>query len=288
MTSPPGLRDRVRQLVKRSPGTQGAFGAAVGMDKVKLSKSLHGTRQFTPHELMGIAEFCEVSVAWLLFGGTDAVPAPVAEKTAADPSRAGREARERILQATWVLLARHGYQDVRIADVANLARVSPSLIHYHFLTRDELLNLAMQRNFTATYAAQQDELLAITRADERISRLIELQLPLEGPAMEDWRVWAHMWSQANIHPRYRDLHCELMEQWNRFIATTLSLGQSQRLFRPFDVDLRSAQLTAMINGLGLQVLTGAAAASADAMREQLQDFVTTAIRVSSPPPNNSA
>ena len=45
-------------------------------------------------------------------------------------------ARARILDAAVKLVAREGINDVRIARIAQEAGVSPSLLHYHFATRD--------------------------------------------------------------------------------------------------------------------------------------------------------
>ncbi len=77
------LRRRVRSLIHSRPGAQREFAAAIGLDESKLSKSLSGTRRFSPHELVRIAEYSGVTVNWLLNGSDDArtvaaVPAPTA------------------------------------------------------------------------------------------------------------------------------------------------------------------------------------------------------------------
>src|SRR6185437_8788276 len=84
------LRDRVRGLVKTMPGAQREFAAAIGLDETKLSKALNGTRRFSPHELVRVAEHCGVTVNWLLNGSDDAltvtaVPAPAARPASDDP-----------------------------------------------------------------------------------------------------------------------------------------------------------------------------------------------------------
>ena len=48
-------------------------------------------------------------------------------------------ARERILEAACDLIAAEGIDDVRIARVANRARVSTALVHHYFSTREDLL-----------------------------------------------------------------------------------------------------------------------------------------------------
>jgi AcrR family transcriptional regulator len=59
-----------------------------------------------------------------------------------------RGARERILAAAVRRIAREGIDDVRIARIAIDAGVSPSLIHYHFASREALLAEALEYSYT--------------------------------------------------------------------------------------------------------------------------------------------
>lgn len=71
------VEDRVRALIEQSGLTQEAFGASVGMDSTKLSKSLNGKRRFSSLELARIAEAAHRTVDWLLSGEETAVAARV-------------------------------------------------------------------------------------------------------------------------------------------------------------------------------------------------------------------
>ena len=42
-----GVEERVRQLIRESDLTHTEFGARIGLEKTKLSKSLAGSRRFT-------------------------------------------------------------------------------------------------------------------------------------------------------------------------------------------------------------------------------------------------
>ena len=55
------LRQRVRDVLRRYPDSQRAFAERIGLDPTKLSKSLTGTRRFTPGELTRIAEVSGVT-----------------------------------------------------------------------------------------------------------------------------------------------------------------------------------------------------------------------------------
>ncbi|GAB2634798.1 TetR/AcrR family transcriptional regulator [Prescottella soli] len=262
-----GLRQRVRQLVDRSPGTQADFAAAVGLDQVKLSKSLNGSRQFRPVEVMRIATWCDVSVAWLVYGTDDPVPG-----TAEDEARVTGTVRDRIMDAAWDVLIRHGYVNARVVDVAERARVSIGTVESHFLTRDELLHLAMHRKFSENFAEQRATLLRISSPRDRLLRLVDLQLPDTASPTDDWGGWLQMWSWGHSHRRFNKLHCDLVARWNAFIEELLREGQARGDFRKLDAGDVTAQLTAMIDGLGLQVLIGVPGATNESMRRQLHLF----------------
>ena len=81
------VEERVRQLIKESGLTQTEFGARVGIEKTKLSKSLTGSRRFTSLELALVAEQGGVTVDWLLTGAEDGFA--TAARTGADGVSAG-------------------------------------------------------------------------------------------------------------------------------------------------------------------------------------------------------
>ena len=77
-----GVEERVRQLIKESDLTHTEFGARIGLEKTKLSKSLAGRRRFTSLELALAAQQGGVTVDWLLTGTEDSFAA--AARTRAD------------------------------------------------------------------------------------------------------------------------------------------------------------------------------------------------------------
>lgn len=278
MNTEAGLRERVRQLVERSPGTQSDFAFAIGLDKVKLSKSLSGSRQFTSIEVVRIAKYCEVSADWLLYGD--------AGSEDGDPYRGDRAStvelsrmRDRILASAWDVLTRKGYEATQVVDVAMKAGVTPAKVNYFFLTRDELLNYAMHRKFSTTFDDQWARLVQVESARERLMLLIEMQLPDTDKLTDDWSGWVQLWSWGDSRTRFRQLHCEIVEQWNESIEEIVVLGQKQGHFRKCDPTDAAMQLTALVNGLGLQVILGVPGATADSMRRQLRLYVETVLDV---------
>jgi AcrR family transcriptional regulator len=269
------LRKRVRELIRTMPGAQRDFANAIGLDETKLSKALSGTRRFSPHELIRVAEHCGVTVNWLLNGSDDAVtvtavPPPTARAVG---QLEQTEPRRRILETAWRLIAERGYHRVRIADIAEACGTSTAAIHYHFPTKDDVLNEALRYTVKLAFDRQVAELHTIDGAHERLLRLIELQLPAEGQLRAEWSVWLQVWNESAVNPAMRSLYWDSYDRWYRTVAMTVRTGQEQHVFRELDAEQVTAQLTAMIDGLGIQVLTCRPGSSVATMRELLHDFI---------------
>ena len=269
------LRKRVRELIRTMPGPQRDFANAIGLDETKLSKALSGTRRFSPHELIRVAEHCGVTVNWLLNGSDDAVtvtavPPPAARAVG---QLEQTEPRRRILETAWRLIAERGYHRVRIADIAEACGTSTAAIHYHFPTKDDVLNEALRYTVKLAFDRQVAELHTIDDAHQRLLHLIELQLPAEGQLRAEWSVWLQVWNESAVNPTMRSLYWDSYDRWYRTVAMTIRTGQEQRVFRELDAEQVTAQLTAMIDGLGIQVLTCRPSSSVATMRELLHDFI---------------
>jgi AcrR family transcriptional regulator len=78
--------------------------------------------------------------------------APLPERTAAPPKRAGRppgrhadETRERILDVAEELFANNGYNGTSLRDVARAAELQTAAIGYHYPTKEELFDTVVRR-----------------------------------------------------------------------------------------------------------------------------------------------
>jgi AcrR family transcriptional regulator len=269
------IAQRVRRAIGRTGATRREFAAAIGLDESKLSKSLSGRRRFTTDELAAISRRADVPLAELVHGERPAVtatPGPsVTPARADDPDGA----RKRILDAAWTLIAQRGYHQVRVADVADAAGTSSAAVHYHFPGKEALLGEALRHNVELAFDRQSAALADLPDPRERLVRLLDLQLP-EGPVLEpEWSIWMQVWSEAVVDPSRRDLYREAQDRWVRTVVMTLEDGAAGGDFRGGDQTVRARQLTALVDGLGIGVMTGAS--SAGDMRAALHDFLEHSI-----------
>ncbi|MFD0920234.1 TetR/AcrR family transcriptional regulator [Saccharopolyspora rosea] len=272
------LRQRVRDVLRRYPDSQRAFAERIGLDPTKLSKSLTGTRRFTPGELTRIAEVSGVTVNWLINGRDDAETVAAAPRRSArsgpepgDSREAGRY--QQILDAAWKLIAERGYHSVRISDVAQACGTSAATIHYYFPGRDDLLTETLRYSVRLAFDRQVAELHSISDAHERLLRLVELQLPTPGLLRSEWSIWLQVWNESALNPDLQVLHSDSYTRWHETIARTIRQGQQQGVFTDTDAEELTVTLTALVDGLGIQVLTGRPGRSVERMRRVLRDFV---------------
>ena len=269
------LPDRVRRAIERTGATRREVAAAIGLEETKLSKSLAGRRRFAPDEVAALAAHLGVGVGELLPPVT-AEPGPAVRTGAADDPDG---ARKRILDAAWTLIAERGYHHVRVADVAATAGTSSAAVHYHFPGKEALLGEALRHDVALAYDRQSAALAGIADPHARLLRLLELQLP-EGPVLEpEWSIWMQVWVEATLdtapdHGR-RELYREAQDRWVRTVLMTLRDGAAAGVFRAGDQEVRARQLTALVDGLGIGVMTRAS--TPEAMREALHDFVEHSI-----------
>lgn len=284
-TAEDAVAGRVRALLERDGWTQRRFAAAIGLEETKLSKSLAGRRRFAADELVRIAEVTGETVARLLHGRDGArarTAVPTGAAAAAEPDT-GREpggahgTRGRILDAAWELIANHGYHRVRTADVARAAGTSPAAIHYHFPTRSELLDSALRHNVRLAFDRQVAELDTIAHPHERLLRLIDLQLPDGALLRREWSIWIQVWAESAIDPARRALYWDAYDRWYRSIAMTIAEGAAAGVFVSGRTEALADQLTALIDGLGIQVLAMTPRAGTDRMRALLHDFIDRAV-----------
>ena len=145
-----------------------------------------------------------------------------------------RGARERILAAAVERIARDGIDEVRIARIAMDAGVSTSLVHYHFETREALLEQALEYSFELAGDVRLGSPRATRRARqrERLAAMIDQCLPYPGMLERDWILWVELWLRAARHPELRPtaarLYARMRDWFAEAIATGIARGEFAR------------------------------------------------------------
>jgi AcrR family transcriptional regulator len=170
-----------------------------------------------------------------------------------------RGARERILAAAVDRIARHGIDEVRIARIAMDAGVSTSLVHYHFETREALLEQALDYSYELAgdvrLGPEGDvEALGSVR---RLAAMIDQCLPYPGMLERDWILWVELWLRAARHPEMRPTAARLYKRMREWFAEAIATGIERGEFpRDAQPDRIADRLLALADGYGVRVLFG--------------------------------
>ena len=159
--------------------------------------------------------------------------------------------REEILRATCREVIARGFASTRVGDVAAALGVSTGLVFYHFTNKETLLGEAFR------YAAGEDlERLSATAAGEgsaaqRLDRILRLYSP--AGSSEAWLLWIDAWGQALRSPELAEVSRQLDLRWKQTLASVIREGVAAGEFTCADPDAAAWRLTALLDGLGVQV-----------------------------------
>ncbi|MEY8568163.1 TetR family transcriptional regulator C-terminal domain-containing protein [Brevibacterium linens] len=270
---------RVREAIRRSGLKQRKVAEAIGIDETKLSKALSGRRRFTADELLGVATVTGVTVRWLLGDESQVSAAPPNSANVADTDEDATPKRS-IAEAAWTLFGRHGFDSVRIADIAAASGVSAPSIHYYFANKSELFDAALDYSVKLAFDRQIAWLDDIANPAERLERLLKLQSPLGRTERGEWSIWLQTWTRMALEGSTLSNYPRSYERWSRTVQTTIEDGQRTGCFQAGDPRAMADELTSLLDGLGIKVLTGVM--DAETLSLRLRSYLDRAIMQPSP------
>ncbi|WP_411732081.1 TetR family transcriptional regulator [Paeniglutamicibacter sp.] len=258
---PSGIAERTRDAIRNTGLPQREIARRTGFEESKLSKSLRGTRKFTSEEIVSLATVTGVTANWLITG-SDSSPTPSAappqdilpQRHREDEKHAQR--RRSIIERAWWLFSEQGYSAVRMADIAKDIGVSTPTVHYYFPTKQALFAETLHYSVKLAYDRQVTELQPITDPVAQLKRLIELQLPIGAEGRAEWSIWLQTWTKLAVNEEGLGTHSPGYRRWTSTVRDIIATGQTTGHFVSVDPGTLTAELTAMFDGMGIQVLTG--------------------------------
>ncbi|QHY99465.1 transcriptional regulator BetI [Streptomyces sp. S4.7] len=161
------------------------------------------------------------------------------------------ERREDLLRAAIEQIQTRGVAAVRIADVAAVLGVSNALVLYHFSTKEKLLAAAFR------YAAEEDlaQLRELLGRRTSVLRRLHAATRWYTPTGEakGWRLWIEGWAAAPREPALHEVASELDQQWKSALAAVITEGVDAGEFRCADPVATAWRLTALLDGLAVQM-----------------------------------
>jgi AcrR family transcriptional regulator len=167
-------------------------------------------------------------------------------------------ARERILAAAVERIATDGIDDVRIARIAMDAGVSTSLVHYHFETREALLEQALEYSFELAGDVRiGEEEGDVPNHTRRLAAMIDQCLPYPGELERDCILWVELWLRAVRHTELRPTAARLYRRMRRWFAEAIAAGVEAGEFDAgVDPERTADRVLALCDGFGVRALLG--------------------------------
>ncbi|MGH9271566.1 MAG: TetR/AcrR family transcriptional regulator, partial [Ilumatobacteraceae bacterium] len=157
--------------------------------------------------------------------------------------------RQQIIEATHRVTLERGLHDVRMQDVADELHVSSGLIHYHFATKDELIEAMLRDTAEREVAGVEAALGRFTSAEEKLAALIEVYLP-SVKRDPSWVMWIDAWGEALRDATVRRISEELDAAWVDLMTDVIAEGVEAGAFASDDSAASAWRLCAVLDGLG--------------------------------------
>jgi AcrR family transcriptional regulator len=163
--------------------------------------------------------------------------------------------RAQMMAAALEVISERGYADTRIADVAERAGISPALVIYYFKTKDQLLTEAIRQYEDSWYAVGQRRMAQLPTAAARIEEIVAMScLPEADPEpASSWQLWLDFWAQAARNPEVASVRRKSDERWRDEIAGLVLAGHEAGEFTDVDPAGFAICLTALLDGLTIQI-----------------------------------
>ena len=160
--------------------------------------------------------------------------------------------REEILAATEAEVTKRGFARTRVGDVAAAMGVSSALIFYHFGTKERLFAEALEHAVNRDLARLESAVAKASDPVDGVRRILWLYSP-QGDS-NGWTVWVDAWSESLREPEMRTMSRGLDIQWKDVLADQIRIGNEQGLFHCADPEDTAWRLSALIDGLAVQVM----------------------------------
>jgi AcrR family transcriptional regulator len=161
--------------------------------------------------------------------------------------------RRQIVEATHSVTLAKGLHELRIIDVAAELDVSTGLIHYHFDTKDDLIEAMLGAMAEREIASVRRSIARLTTPEEQLSRIIDVYLP-SSRRDRSWLLWIDVWGEALRDANLRRISEDLDDAWVALVADVIAAGIGVGSFRTDDHVASAWRLCALLDGLGLQVV----------------------------------
>ncbi len=172
-------------------------------------------------------------------------------------SKVVQEKSERILKASLVLLAKQGYENTTINDIADAASVSRGLLHYYFKDKEDLVSKALTLGFGTMWEASIASLARATSAKELADGMIDVLKKNIQSNPDLSALLFEMWVSSRRSDKIRKVFSDGLNGTVEELKKLLELASATGIIKIEHSDSEGIVriLLAMYHGLAIQLLT---------------------------------
>jgi TetR/AcrR family transcriptional repressor of bet genes len=205
---------------------------------------------------------------------------PAAKDASDEPERKGRKAskemrRQQLIEATIDSLAKRGYAETTMADVADGAGLSRGIVNFHFESKEKLLVATLQ-SMAEEYA--QHWRSALTKAGDdparQMAALVAADFDRSISSRRKLAAWCAFWGEAKSRPTYQAL-CGARDQAYQNVVVDLCDQLKRDGDYAYDARATALAVSAMLEGLWLKLMMGTEDVTRDSAHAAALDMLAS-------------
>jgi AcrR family transcriptional regulator len=183
--------------------------------------------------------------------------------------------REEIIAAACAVMAEHGLESTRIADVAARAGISPGHVLYYFESKADLFLQSLRTVEDRQREEALERFEGLATAAERWDAVIDVTVP-SGPGDFKLLLWLQAWELAPRDDEVAAFIAALDRSWHGLLHDVLQFGVDNGEIAP-DIDLEDFQMrySCLFDGLTIRVVVGSRDVDRDRMIATCRAFAAT-------------
>lgn len=172
----------------------------------------------------------------------------ISEDSNRNPTFIGDARRQQLIESTIESVAEEGYAGASLAKVAKRAKISKSVVIYHFRDKDELLEQTVSRIYAEIWDFIQPSFEKETTANGQLRTLIELEFAYMTVNRNSLLAVAHILANHRDSNGTFYLRDQAEKSFLECVGAILEKGQKSGEFRAFAITPMATTLMHAING----------------------------------------
>jgi AcrR family transcriptional regulator len=185
-----------------------------------------------------------------------------------------------ITRAAYEIIARDGYENITVQDIADHAGFSKGIVYYYFKSKDDVMVslfnsiiLVIEKRFADVRRETPDP-------RRQLENVIGISLDIVREHIEFYRVIMVFWTHIHHKEFMRETNAKLFSHWRREIEKILKLGVDRGVFAPgLAVSLAASSIIAKVLGVSLQYIFDPDAFDLKVMREEVVREIVSGVRL---------